>query len=392
MSLSVPIPVFFLSGFLGAGKSTLLNELLTDPAFSDTAVIINEFGDVPIDHLLVRKGDTTISQVSTGCLCCSGVTDLRSTLFDLHSAASSSQCPPFSRVIVELSGLGDPAPLVNALTPMSDRPATERETTVDVVFKLSGFVTLYDIVTGPIAIEHHFEALKQIAFADQIVISKTDLANDPATKADLAALPHELRQLNAAASIFDKRDIVLPQLFEPRNYMAVEQSEDVAGWLALDSVLAADTIGHEQGRNFDIKRHGAGINTFSITYDKPIPEKSFQSFLGVLQNAAGPRLLRAKGIVSIAERPDHPQIIHVVQHLASQPVELETWPDDDHRTRFVFITNGIDPGPIEDVFDAVIEGAERSFKDIIIGLSRTFVGAVPTSLNRISNAARKSAG
>ncbi|MEM8542116.1 MAG: GTP-binding protein, partial [Pseudomonadota bacterium] len=215
---------------------------------------------------------------------------------------------------------------------------------------------------------------------------------DPATKADLAALPNELRQLNAAASILDKRDIELPNLFTPRNYMAVEQSEDVAGWLALDSVIAAETNGHEQGRNFDVKRHGAGINTFSITYDDPIPEKSFHSFLGVLQSAAGPRLLRAKGIVSIAEKPGKPQIIHVVQHLASRPVELETWPDDDHRTRFVFITNGIDPGPIEDVFDAVINGAERSFKDIIFGLSRTFLSAFPTNLNRNSNAARKSAG
>ncbi len=294
MSLPARIPVFLLSGFLGSGKSTLLNDLLGDPAFKDTAVIINEFGDVPIDHLLVRNGDTTISQLSTGCLCCSGVTDLRSTLFDLHCAASSSLCAPFSRVIVEMSGLGDPAPLVNALMPISDRPDTLRDKTVDAAFHLSGFVTLYDILMGPISIQRHFEALKQIAFADRIVLTKTDLAEDPATKADLAALPGELQQINPSATICDKRDAALPELFMPRSYVAAGQGEDVAGWLALEKVLARDANGHGTGRNFSEHRHGNGINTFSIRHDMPVPEKRFQEFLAVLQNAAGPRLLRAR--------------------------------------------------------------------------------------------------
>lgn len=383
MSLPSHVPVFLLSGFLGAGKSTLLNTLLTDPEFSDTAVIINEFGDVPIDHLLVRNGDTIISQVSTGCLCCSGVTDLRSTLFDLHCAASGALCPPFSRVIVEMSGLGDPAPLVNALIPMSDRPDTLCDRTVDEVFNLSGFVTLYDIITGSISIERHFEALKQVAFADRIVLTKTDMVEDPTTKTDLAALPDELARLNPSAVICDKRDIALPDLFTPRSYMAVERSEDVAGWLALEAVLAAGTNGHVQGLNFNLKRHGASINTFSITYDTPIPEKRFQQFLAVLRNAAGPRLLRAKGIVSIAEKPERPQIIHIVQHVASTPIELDGWPDDDHRTRLVFITSGIDPGPMNDVFHAVIEGSSLPFKTAVAELSRNFVNIVTARFNRL---------
>ncbi len=389
MSIPSHIPVFFLSGFLGAGKSTVLNRLLTDPDFSDTAVIINEFGDVPIDHLLVRKGETNISQVSTGCLCCSGVSDLRATLFDLHCAAAGSLCPPFSRVIVEMSGLGDPAPLVNALTPTGGRPETLRDKTVDGIFRLSGFVTLYDIINGPMSLERHFEALKQVAFADQIVLTKTDLARDPATKADLAALPDELKQLNAVATIHDKRDIALPILFARRSYNTVEQSDEVAGWLALEAVLAADTNGHQQGRNFDVKRHGAGINTFSIVHDQPIPEKRFRTFLCVLQDAAGPRLLRAKGIVSIAETPQQPRIIHIVQHVASPPVKLDAWPDEDHRTRLVFITNGIDPGPVKEVFSSLINDSSRPFKDVIASLSRGFFDAVLVHINRIIHLSRR---
>jgi G3E family GTPase len=240
MPLPERIPVFFLSGFLGAGKSTLLNEVLAEPMFRDTAVIINEFGDVAIDHLLVRRGETTISQVSTGCLCCSGTTDIRATLFDLHGAASDGLAPDFSRVIVEMSGLGDPAPLVNALIANSQGAQSLSDETVDRVFFMAGFVTLYDIIKGGLSIERHFEALKQIAFADRIVLTKTDLAKDPATLSDIAALPGELAQLNAAAMVLDRRDADLSHLFSPRPYSLIEQGEDVAGWLAMEAVLAAD--------------------------------------------------------------------------------------------------------------------------------------------------------
>lgn len=391
MSLPANIPVFFLSGFLGSGKSTLLNALLKDPEFADTAVIINEFGDTPIDHLLVREGETAISQVSTGCLCCSGTTDLRSTLFDLHCAASAGLCPSFTRVIVEMSGLGDPAPLVNALMPRIGRPETLRDDTVDAVFHLSGFVTLYDIITGPISIEQHFEALKQIAFADQIVLTKTDLAKDPATKADLNALPAELNALNAGAVIRDKCDLVLSTLFKPRSYMAAEQGEDVAGWLALDQVLAADSSSHDvsDNRNFNASRHGAGIKTFSIIHEEPIPEKQFRFFLNVLMSTAGPKLLRVKGIVAIAEEPLQPRIIHIVQHLTNTPLKLKTWPDEDHRTRLVFITNGIDPKPVEDVFCAIIKTSSLPLSGMLSQFTNKFRDVLTTGFYRLTNTLRR---
>ncbi|WP_394689501.1 CobW family GTP-binding protein [Hoeflea sp.] len=372
MALPERIPVFFLSGFLGSGKSTLLNEVLADPGFRDTTVIINEFGNVAIDHLLVRQGETAISQVSTGCLCCSGTTDIRATLFDLHCAATDGLAPVFSRVIVELSGLGDPAPLVNALIANRHSTQTLRDRTLDSIFYLAGIVTLYDIILGELSIERHFEAMKQIAFADRIVLTKTDLAKDPATLADIAALPQELAMLNAAAEIVDRRKADLASLFSPRPYSVVERGEDVSGWLALEAALAAEMrhapapTGH--GRR---SRHAAGIRSFSIVHDAPVPEKRFFQFLSVLQQSAGQQLLRVKGIVGLAEDPECPRIIHAVQHSMSDPVRLKAWPDGDRRTRLVFITSDIDPEPVRKLFSAVIGGKPSRFDRLLGRISDT---------------------
>lgn len=389
MPLPERIPVFFLSGFLGAGKSTLLNEVLADTAFRDTPVIINEFGDVAIDHLLVRQGETTISQVSTGCLCCSGSTDIGATLFDLHCAASGGLAPAFSRVIVEMSGIGDPAPLVNSLITTRQDTDSLRDRTVARVFYLAGFVTLYDIITGGISVERHFEALKQIAFADRIVLTKTDLAKDPATLSDIAALPLELAQLNAAADIVDRREANLAELFSPRPYSLIEQGEDVAGWLALEAVLAADTPhGNGAPQSERLIRHASGISSFSIIHDAPVTESRFFHFLSVLQQSAGQNLLRVKGIVGLEEDPGRPLIVHAVQHVMSGPVRLDAWPDDDHRTRLVFITSGIDPGPIRALFSALIDGKSFEFsrlRDSIsnaIGLPIARISSRLTTLSR----------
>jgi G3E family GTPase len=382
MPLPERIPVFFLSGFLGAGKSTLLNEVLAEPMFRDTAVIINEFGDVAIDHLLVRRGETTISQVSTGCLCCSGTTDIRATLFDLHGAASDGLAPDFSRVIVEMSGLGDPAPLVNALIANSQGAQSLSDETVDRVFFMAGFVTLYDIIKGGLSIERHFEALKQIAFADRIVLTKTDLAKDPATLSDIAALPGELAQLNAAAMVLDRRDADLSHLFSPRPYSLIEQGEDVAGWLAMEAVLAADASHASQAPRTERPiRHTSGIRSFSIIHDAPVPESQFFQFLSVLRQSAGQHLLRVKGIVGLEEHQGRPLIVHGVQHVTSEPVRLDAWPDDDRRTRLVFITSGIDPEPVRELLSALISEPTAPFG----GLRNAFGNIIGPPLSRISS-------
>jgi G3E family GTPase len=391
MALSEDIPVYLLTGFLGAGKSTLLNELLSDPGFDDTAVIINEFGDVPVDHLLVRRGETSINQVSTGCLCCSGTTDLRATLFDLHCAVSAGLAPRFSRVIVEMSGLGDPAPLVNALMANAGNATTLRERTVDSVFHLAGCVTLYDVISGPSSAERHFEVLKQIAFADKIVLTKTDLGRNSATKADMAALLRDLHAINASAEIVDRQDVNLAELFSPRPYAAIERGEDVAGWLALEAALAAEARDSSHTHAAERPdRHGQGIRTFSMVRDQPIPEKRFQQFLAVLQSSAGPRLLRVKGIVATEENPGNPLIVHAVQHAVSDPVRLDAWPDHDHRTRLVFITNGIDPEPVRGLFAAVINGTSPSFSRLFQQLGGGLAALLFNAVSKVSRLSRRS--
>lgn len=376
MTLPDNIPVFLLSGFLGSGKSTLLNQLLEDPAFHDTAIVINEFGDVPVDHLLVRQGETSISQVSTGCLCCSGSTDLTKTLFDLHFAAVNGHTGPFSRVIVEMSGLGDPAPLVNAITKSSGANRSMLDQSISNIFYLAGFVTLFDIINGADTLDNHFEALKQIAFADRIVLSKTDRLEAQSSVSQINNISTELSELNTSADIIDRKEVVLSELFIPRPYSTLKQGEDVAGWLALEEAISADPAQHAHDGQAQVSasRHSSAIRTFSIVREKPLIEKQFLQFLKVLQNSAGPRLLRVKGIVSTHEHPDQPLIIHAVQHIIADPVLLDTWPDEDRRTRLVFIMAGVDPQPVKDLFTAIVKTDEPSSGSFFQKLSQQVVG------------------
>lgn len=391
MDLPDRIPVFLLSGFLGSGKSTLLNAFLSDPGVRDTAVIINEFGDVPVDHLLVRQGETTISQVSTGCLCCSDTTDIRKTLGDLQNAVCEGVTEGFTRVIVEMSGLGDPAPLVNALsvdTAGIGQGVLEAE---GPEFFLAGVVTLFDTVEGAGSVENHFEALKQIAFADRIVLTKTDVLRVPAGLQEIDLLSQDLRTLNASADIIDRRKTDFSTLFSPRPYAAIDQGEDVIGWLALEAALAHEA-GHETrpDQNSGVSRHGVGIRTFSIVRETPLSEERFHRFLALLQNSAGPQLLRVKGIIASKDRPEEPLIVHAVQHSVSDPVRLPAWPDGDRRTRLVFIMDGFDPGPVRELFAAVLNAAPLSLAAILKNAGQTVIGSILRTVSNLTRLSRRS--
>lgn len=374
-------PVFVLTGFLGAGKSTLLNRVLTDPAFADTAIIINEYGDVALDHDLVRVGKTQIARTTTGCLCCTIGSDVRSTLHELHALAQAREVT-FERVIVETTGLADPAPLVNQLIPGGAAALGVRDHVVARNFELAGVVTLVDIVAGELSIENHFEAAKQIAFADRIVLTKTDLARDPASIQDVDCLKGRLATLNPAAMIEDAHQLGFNQarLFQRRAYAPASLGDDVIGWLALEEAIRGHG-GHgstEAGKSGTsvLARHGGRIRTFAITRDQPIGREAFGKFLDVLSMSAGPRLLRVKGLVHDLGEPERPRVIHVVQHAVYPATILDAWPSEDRQTRLVFITDGIDPEPVRRLFEAALDGKPirvgRALRNLTSNIAETF--------------------
>ena len=373
------IRVFLLTGFLGSGKSTLLNHVLRQPDFGDTAVIINEFGDVALDHNLVRVGDTRISRATTGCLCCTLGSDVRSTLHELLTMADAREIA-FDRVVIETTGLADPAPVVNQLIPGGVAAFGLADHIVARNFELAGIVTLVDILTAELTIENQFEASKQIAFADRIVLTKTDLARDPATRKDIERLRVQLAQLNPFAPITDWRDNETDAvaLFMPRRYRPTDLGDDVTSWLALETAIAAEAGDHVNQDNDKsrLTRHGARIRTFAIIREEPVDAAAFQHFMKLLTDSAGPSLLRVKGIVSVAGEPDRPRIVHAVQHVVYPHSVLERWPDDDCRTRLVFITDGVDPDPVKQLFEASLNShstlAEQALTMIKRGMTGVF--------------------
>jgi G3E family GTPase len=339
-----PIPLTLLTGFLGAGKTTLLNTLLTDPALKDTAVIINEFGDVSLDHLLVERIDEEMMVLSSGCLCCTLRGDLVTALEKLLRGLDNGRLS-FRRVVIETTGLADPAPILQ--TAMSHPYLLMR-------FRLDGVVTLIDAVNGLSTLDAHREAVKQAAVADRLVLTKTDLIDTPERAAIKDALIARLRALNPAAPILDaaKGEATPARLLECGLYKPGEKIPDVKTWLAEEAYAAAHDHGHHH--HHDVTRHDDRVRSFSLTADKPIPAAILDLFLELLRSTHGPNLLRMKGIVNIEEMPDTPVVIHGVQHVLHPPARLERWPDADRRSRLVFIVRDIEPRVVGELFDAFL--------------------------------------
>jgi G3E family GTPase len=376
-----PIPLSVLTGFLGAGKTTLLNRLLnrrggvpphqedgardarppvTQDDLSDTAVIINEFGEIGLDHLLVERVDDGIVLLSTGCLCCTLRGDLIEALERLLRSLDNGRAA-FSRVIIETTGLADPAPVLHVL--MTHPYLLLR-------FRLDGIITVVDAVNGAATLDAHAEAVKQAAMADRLVLTKTDLVASEADKAAFAALQARLHALNPAARMLDAAagEADAPRLLNCGLYNPAGKIPDVSRWLALEAYEDSrqhhghgGAHGHGDhgdhggdGHAHDPNRHDAHIRSFALTTPDPIPAGAFETFMDLVRSMHGPDLLRVKGVVKLAEHPDRPVVIHAVQHLMHPPAMLERWPDDDHRTRMVFIVRDIEPRTITTLFNAFL--------------------------------------
>ena len=349
------IPVSILTGFLGAGKSTLLNRLLKDPAMRDAAVIINEFGEVGIDHLLVETSSDAVVELADGCLCCTVRGELVDTLAELIDGMQTGKVKPLSRVVIETTGLADPAPVMQSVM---GHPSIAQH------FDLDGVVTVVDAVNGLSTIDAFPEAYKQVAVADRLILTKKTLADETA----ISALTQRLRMLNPRAPITDgdADDAGSAAMLINGLYDTSAKIADVDRWLKDEMATAGDhhhhdhhhdhhghSHGHGHHHHHDVNRHGTSIRSYSILHDEPIDPMAINMFVDLLRSTHGEKLLRMKAIVALTDRPDKPLVLHGVQSIFHPPVRLPAWPEgSDRKTRLVLITRDLSESYVRDLFGA----------------------------------------
>ena len=328
------LPVSIITGFLGSGKTTLLNRLLQDPAMAGAAVIINEFGEIGLDHLLIATPNENTVLLSSGCICCTVRGDLVNTLRDLDRQRRQGDLPPFDRVLIETTGLADPVPIVQTVV-IDEKLAPQ--------YQLDSVITLVDAVNGAAQLEQQPESRKQAAVADRLLITKTDIA-DPA---EVALLQERLALLNPAAEVTTaSHGAVAPGLLFGASIAPGSREADVARWLREDQYRRVESrqTGLMPGA------HDAGIRSYSLMLDAPVTPAGLTAWLTALASLRGAELLRVKGLLNVEGEP---VAVHAVQTLIHEPVTLECWPDDERRSRLVFITRNMTREAVESTLDVL---------------------------------------
>ena len=341
MDKFAPKPVTVITGFLGSGKTTLLSALLKKEEMKNVAVIINEFGEVGLDHALVEHSDENIVELQNGCICCTIQGDLQKTMLDLIDKMSKGDISYFDKVIIETTGLADPVPIIHTLISSMD---------LQRIYTLDGVITVVDATNGEKTLDLQPEAVKQAALAERIIISKIDLIE----KDKELSLETRLRGINPSIKIIKSSfgDVSISDLIDLGAYDPFSKSRDVKEWLAAESMYTHHDHDHDH-HHVNVNRHDENIEAFSMTSDKPVNMMAFGLFKDLLMAQMGPDLLRLKGIINI-EGKDRPAVIHGVQHIFHPVHWLNKWPDKDRQTKLVFITRNVKKEQIEGFFNSLM--------------------------------------
>ena len=320
-------PVVVVTGFLGSGKTTLLNRALKDPALSDCAVLVNEFGAVGLDHHLLEVIDGNTVLLASGCVCCTIRDDLKSAVLELEDKRLRGEVPPYSRLVIETTGLADPTPVI--ATFMSDVSLRHR-------FRPGVVVATVDAAQGAATLDNHQESVKQAALADHLVLTKCDIASD----AEADGLRARLRQLNQGADVQSAQaeDFDAAALLHADVYHPAHREHEVARWFESR---------HEHPHAHGHSQHDDDIHAFCIEVDEALDWSAFGVWLTLLLHRHGDKVLRVKGLLNV-KGADTPVVINGVQHLVHPPVHLARWPDEARRSRIVFIVDGIGQREIEE--------------------------------------------
>lgn len=356
-------PVTLVTGFLGSGKTTLINAALRAERLDRTVVVVNEFGEIPLDHALLATSNDEVVVLANGCLCCTVRSDLVGTLNELHQMRRARPDRGFDRVVIETSGLAEPGPILQAFL---------SEPTLDGIYRVGSVLTVVDAVNWDATLAAHDEALRQVAFADRLLLGKLDLA--PAGAAERLAA--SVARFNPTAEIMPvpTEGAALAELLRRDMFDPADPAADPRPWLAAAAhaahagaaAHAHEDHDHDHDHDADggcLPHHGLkGVVSFVLTREEPLTREELQFLLeGITQNL-GPSLLRVKGLVNIAEEPGRPAVIQGAQHLLHTMTWLARWPDADARTRIVFITQGVERAELEEMMTLLDRISARTFQ------------------------------